>query len=317
MFAKAVRRITLIIPTIMLISLLAFALLYFSPGSAAMLILRERTNAVLLTEQDAAEFAEKAGLNTGVFQLYAAWFGGVLRGDLGKSYVDGRNINSEIVDALGKTLKMAMISLAVYTIAGTTAGMLSAVHHNSVLDKLTKYWSVLSTAVPVFWISLFAVWLFSVNFRILTTVGKRSDLSLIFPGALMGLVYTGNLIVIVKEKTCLLLEEPFVLCARALGVRKSVILRGHVLKNILAPVTARSALAFSDFVGFGVLMESIFSISGFGTLLRDAVNIKDYMVVAGATLVLGVLVCTVNMLADIAYGFIDIRTEADELNNGL
>ena len=317
MFAKAVRRIALIIPTVMLISLLAFALLYFSPGSAAMLILRERTNVATLTGQDAADFAEKAGLNTGVFHQYAAWFSGVLRGDLGKSYVDGRNINSEIAAALGKTLKMAVIALAVYTIAGTTLGMLSAVYHNGMLDKVTKYWSVLSTAVPVFWISLFALWLFSVKFRILTTVGKRSDLSLIFPGVLMGLVYTGNLIVIVKEKTRLVLEEPFVLCARALGLRKSVILRGHVLKNILAPVTARSALAFSDFMGFGVLMESIFSISGFGTLLRNAINIKDYMVVAGATLILGVLVCTVNMLADIAYAFIDRRTEADELNTGI
>jgi peptide/nickel transport system permease protein len=312
MFAKAIRRITLIIPAVMLTSLLAFSLLYFSPGSAAMLILRERTNSVLLTERDVAEFAEKAGLDTGVFQLYAAWFGGVLRGDLGTSYVDGQNINSKITGAIGKTLKLAMIALAVYIVAGTMAGMLSAVCHNGIFDKITKYWTVLSTAIPVFWLSLFVVWLFSVKLKILTTVGKRGDLSLIFPGALMGLVYTGNLIIIVKEKTRLVLEETFVLNARALGVRKHVILRCHVLKNVLAPIIAASTLAFSNFISFGILMESIFSLSGFGTLLRDAITVKEYMVVAGAILVLGIVVCTVNMFADIAYGLIDRRADSDE-----
>jgi peptide/nickel transport system permease protein len=302
----------LIIPTILLISLLAFGLLYVSPGNAAMLMLRERTNAATLTDQDAAEFAESRGLNAGVFRLYSGWFSGVLKGDLGTSYVDGRNVNSEIIGAMGKTLKLTMIALAVYTIAGTMMGMLSAVYHNGIFDRVTKYWTVLSTAIPVFWISLFVLWLFSVKLKILTTVGKRSDLSLIFPGVLMGLIYTGNLIIIVKEKTRLVLEEPFVLNARALGVRKSVILRCHVLKNILAPVIAASTLAFSNFVSSSILMESIFSLSGFGTLLRDAIAVKDYMFVAGATLVLGVVVCTVNMLADIAYSFIDKRTGLDE-----
>jgi peptide/nickel transport system permease protein len=312
MLARIIRRIAFIIPTIMLISLLAFGLLYFSPGNAAMLMLRERTNVATLTSQDAAEFAESRGLNAGVFRLYSKWFGGVLKGDLGTSYIDGRNVNSKIAGAMGKTLKLAMIALVVYTAAGTMMGMLSTVYHNGIFDRVTKYWSVLSASIPVFWISLFAVWLFSVKLKILTTVGKRCDLSLIFPGVLMGLIYTGNLIIIVKEKTRLVLEESFVLSARALGVRKSVILRSHVLKNILAPVIATSTLAFSDFVSSGILMESIFSLSGFGTLLRDAIAVKDYMVVAGATLVMGALVCTVNMLADIAYSFIDRRADPDE-----
>ncbi|MDR2392729.1 MAG: ABC transporter permease subunit [Treponema sp.] len=115
-----------------------------------------------------------------------------------------------------------------------------------------------------------------------------------------------------KEKNRLVLEEPFVLNARALGVGKSIILRSHVLKNILVPVITTSTLAFSNFVSSGVLMESIFSLSGFGTLLRNAITVKDYMVVASATLALGVLIGTVNILADIAYSFIDRRAGPDE-----
>jgi peptide/nickel transport system permease protein len=295
-----------------LISFVSFSLLYFSPGNAAMLMLRKRTNAATLTDQDAAAFAESRGLNVGFFRLYSRWFWGILTGNLGTSYIDGRNVNAEIIGATGKTLKLAMIALAVYTAAGTIAGMLSAVYHNGIFDKITKYWSVLSTAIPVFWLSLFVVWLFSVKLKILTTVGKRGDLSLIFPGVLMGLIYTGNLIIIVKEKTRLVLEEPFVLNARAFGARKSVILRYHVLKNVIAPVIAASTLDFSGFISSGVLMESIFSLSGFGTLIGDAIAVKDYMIVASATLLLGVVVCAVNMFADIAYSFIDMRADPYE-----
>ncbi|MGL6198094.1 MAG: ABC transporter permease [Lachnospiraceae bacterium] len=312
MLAKTIRRVVLIFPTIILISLLAFTMLYFSPGDTAMLILKERTNVTTITNEDIKEFEESKGLNAGYFTLYASWFGGVLKGDLGTSYVDGQSINSDITTALNKTLKMSLIAWAVYTIAGTAVGMLAAIYHNRILDKTTKYWSVMSTAIPVFWIGLFAVWLFSVKLGVITTVGKRSDFSLIFPGILMGIIYTGNLIIIVKEKTQLVLEEPFVLSARSLGVRKSRILRSHVLRNILAPVIATSTLAFSDFIGASVLMENIFSISGFGTLLTDAIRVKDFMVVASGTLILGVLVCTVNMLADITYCSIDRRAETNE-----
>ena len=312
MLAKTIQRIVLILPTILVISLLAFSLLYAAPGDTAMLILRERTNISTLTEEDAAAFAESRGLNTGFFELYKGWLSGVVKGDLGTSYVDGQSVNPQVSAALAKTLKLALIAWAVYTITGTIVGMLSAVYRNGIFDRITKYWSVLSTGIPVFWISLFAVWLFSVKLGVLTTVGKRSDLSLIFPGVLMGLVYTGNLIIIAREQTRLVLEEPFVLNARAMGVRKGVILHGHVAKNILPPVVATSALAFSDFIGASILMENVFSIAGFGTLLTKAISVKDYMVVASATLVIGVLVCIVNVLADTAYGFIDRRADLHE-----
>ena len=309
---KTIRRIIFIIPTIILVSLLSFALLYLSPGDTGMLVLREKGNTIVVTEKEAEIFAESKGLNTSFFAQYTSWFGGVLQGDLGTSYLDSQNINERIATAMGKTLIMTMIALGVYIIFGTAAGILSAVFPTGIVDRLAKYWAVLSTAIPVFWISLFIVWLLSVKLGILKTVGSRSNSSLILPGVLMGIVYAGNLIVIVKEKALLVLEEPFVLSARALGVKRRVVLRSHVLKNILAPVIAAAALAFSSFIGSSVLMENIFSLSGYGTLLMDAVNIKDYMVVASATLVLGTLVCIINMIADIIYGFLDRRGGPNE-----
>ena len=306
MIRKIVKRILFIIPTIILISLLSFALLYFAPGNTALLILQEKTHSATITKSDAEAFAESQGLNAGFAEMYANWFGGVLRGDLGTSYVDGGNVNQQIIKALQRTAIMVLIAWLTYTVMGTLMGVLSAVYHNGILDRITKYWAVLSTAIPVFWIGLFVVRILSVGFGFVT-VGKRSDLCLILPGVLMGLVYTGNLIVIAKEKTRMVLEAPYVLGARAMGVKRGVILRTHVLKNILAPVISTSTLAFSNLIGSSILMESIFSISGFGTLLTNAIGVKDYMVVASATLVIGILVSVVNMLADISYSFIDRR----------
>ncbi len=309
---KTIRRVILIIPTIILVSLLSFALLYLAPGDTAMLVLREKGNTILVPEQEAEAFAESQGLNAGFFEQYLSWFGGVAQGDLGTSFLDGQNINGRIASAMGKTLLMTLVALGIYIVFGVATGVLSAVYNNGIVDRIAKYWAVLSTAIPVFWIALFIVWIFSVKLGILHTVGSRDNSSLILPGVLMGLVYAGNLIVIVKEKTLLVLEEPFVLNARALGVKRIVILRSHVLKSILAPVIATATLAFSNFIGSSVLMENIFSLSGYGTLLMDAINIKDYMIVASATLILGILVCVSNMIADIIYGLIDRREVPDE-----
>ncbi|MCT4564553.1 MAG: ABC transporter permease [Maledivibacter sp.] len=307
MMRNIIKRIVFIIPTIILISLLSFAFLYYAPGDTATRILREKSHTMVISDEYTQEFIESKGLNRNFVEMYLDWLSNVIKGDLGKSYLDGQSINNKISEPIKKTLIMVLVSLVVYFLLGTSMGILSAIYKNGILDKLARWWSVLSMSIPVFWISLFIVWLLSVRFGILKIVGKRSNSCLILPGVLMGVIYTGNLITIVKHKTLLVLEEQYVLSTRALGVKQNRILLHHVLKNVLAPIVAASTLAFSSFLGSSVLMESIFSISGFGTLLMKAVNLKDYMVVASATLVLGLLVSVANMIADILYSYLDRR----------
>lgn len=304
---KTISRLLFLIPTVVLISLLAFALLYYAPGDAARSLLEQRVRVGTLTEENVAQFAQNAGLDKGFWELYAGWAGGILRGNFGASYVDGQSVGVKLGAATAKTLVMSLVALGAYICFGTLMGVLAAASRRGVFERVARYWAVFSTAIPVFWISLFVVWLLSVKLGVLATVGSRGYGSLVLPGMLMGLVYAGNLIVIAQEKTCVILEEPYVLCARALGVRRGVILRGHVLPGLAAPVLATSALSFSSFLGAGVLMENIFSLQGLGTLLTNAINVKDYWVVAGATLVIGVLVCVANLLADLLQDTVDKR----------
>lgn len=302
-----IKRIILIVPTLVFISLLSFALLYYSPGDTSTRILREKSQTVAISSSYVQEFSEDKGLKKSFIKMYLDWISNVGKGNLGESYLDGESVNNKIGKSIGKTLIIVMIALIVYFLLGTTVGILSAVYRNSILDKFARWWSVLSISIPVFWISLFIVWLLSVKFGVLKIAGNRNNSCLILPGILMGVISSGNLITIVKNKTLLVLEEQFVLSTRALGVRQSKILFYHVLKNVLAPVAATSTLAFSNFLGSSVIMENIFSIPGFGTLLMKAVNLKDYMVVASATLVLGLLICVANMIADIFYSCLDRR----------
>lgn len=308
---KTLQRVLFLLPTVVHISLMAFALLYFAPGDAARMLLQQKTHNSSLTQADVDAFAEESGLESGFFALYAGWAGDILRGDFGTSFVDGQSINGKLAAATGKTLAMALIGIAVYIPFGTVVGVLAASSKRGVFERVARYWAVFSTAIPVFWISLFVVWLLSVKLGVLATVGSRGFSSLILPGVLMGLVYAGNLIVIVKEKTRTILEEPYVLNARALGVKQGVILRSHVLANLVVPVVATATLSFSGFLGAGVLMESIFSINGLGSMLTNAINVKDYMVVASATLVIGLLVCAANLLADVIQSAADKRGHAD------
>lgn len=309
MIGKILKHIVLIVPIGILISFLSFALLYFSPGDTAMMLLREKTGNATITVEQAAEFAKSKGLDRTFFEMYTEWFSDVLRGDLGTSYVDGKNINERVGNAFFKTSVMALVALCTYVILGTTIGMYVAVFKGGLVDKVASLWAVLASAIPVFWIALFVIYIFSVKLGVLQTVGSRSNLSLLPPGILMGIVYTGNLIVVVKEKTLLVLKEPFVTHSKAMGLSTYAIIKSHVLKNVLPPIIAMSALAFSSFLGASVLLEGIFSIAGLGRLLENAIGIKDYMIVAASVFILGISVCTSNMIAEIIYKLIDKREE--------
>lgn len=305
--SKASKHLLLILPISFLISLLSFSLLYFSPGDKALMLLREKTGNTKITAEQAAEFAEHKGLDRTFFEMYGDWIGGVIKGDLGTSYVNGKSINEKVFNAFYKTFAMSFIAMLAYLVFGVTIGMYVAVHKNGLANKIANGWAVLSTAVPVFWIAMFFIWLFSVKLGVLQTVGSRSILNLVPPGLLMGTIYTGNMIVVVKEKTTLILEEPFVLHARAMGLKMGTIIKSHVLKNILGPVIALSALAFANFLGASVLIERIFSITGIGTLLNKAIGIKNYMVVAASVLIIGTIICAANMLSEAVYVLIDKR----------
>jgi ABC-type dipeptide/oligopeptide/nickel transport system permease component len=282
-------------------------LLFLAPGDVARLILIQKSQSEFIPEAAVSEFAAEKGLDANFLELYLKWLGRVAQGDLGESYLDGASINRMIDATLPKTITMVLIALGVYFVLGVTVGMLAAVYRKGWFARLAKYWAVLSTAIPSFWIGLFTVWLLSVKLGILKFVGSHGNSCLILAGILMGVISSGNLITIVKHKTLLVLEEQFVMMARALGVKKRTIMLRHVLKNILAPTVATTTLAFSNFLGSSLLMENVFSISGFGTLLTKSINLKDYAVVASALLVLGIIISIANMIADIAYSLIDRR----------
>lgn len=305
--SKGIKHLFLVLPISFSISLCSFALLYFSPGNAAMVLLYEKTGNSHITLEQAKEFSKEKGLDRPFFEMYSEWMGHLAKGDMGTSYVDGKSINEKVVKAYNKTLAMALIATATYLLLGLSIGLYVAVYRKGWMNKIANAWAVLSSSIPFFWLALFFVWIFSVKLGVLETVGCRNNWSLIPPGMLMGAIYTGNIIMVVKEKTILVLEETFVLQAKAMGLKLSSIIRCHVLKNILGPVIALSFLAFTNFMASSILVERIFSISAMGNLLSKAIGGRDYMIVAAGVLIIGITICTANMFSETIYIFIDKR----------
>ncbi|MDO5718938.1 MAG: ABC transporter permease [Tissierellia bacterium] len=301
------RRVALTIPMLFIISLLSFALLYYSPGDSASIILRKKASSSVLTKEDIEEFSESKGLNKGFMSLFGKWISGIIRGDLGKSYLNDENINLKLFKYFNITIFMSTVGIFVYLFFGIIVGMYLGTKPKGIIDKIVRYWAVLASSVPVFWIALFIVWFFSVKMKMLTTIGSRNISSLFLPGFITGIIPAGNLIMIIKEKTKLVLREPFIISARAMGLRTWTIMSRHVLKNIMAPVISMIALTFPYFIGFSLIMEQVFSIKGFGFYLGNAINLKDYMIVASGIMVIGILVSFVNLIADIIYILIDRR----------
>lgn len=147
---KTARRLLLLLPTVALISLFSFALLYYAPGDAARMLLQQRARSTTLTNENVADFARQAGLDKGFWPLYAGWAGDILRGDFGASLVDGQPLGPRLAAATGKTLVIALVAMAVYIPFGTVVGVLAAVSRRGVFERLARYWAVFSTAIPVF-----------------------------------------------------------------------------------------------------------------------------------------------------------------------
>ncbi len=304
---RIIYRLILIFPSLFILTFLIFCLMYYMPGNAGHMILMEKTGSTNITSEKIADFENEQHINTGFLSVFLIWSKYLLKGNLGKSFVDGKNINKKVLSAFNKTFIMSTIALIIYSVIGSMIGIVSAIYESKLLNRIVNYWAVFSTSIPAFWIALFVVWLFSVKFHFISICGARGFASLILPGVLMGFIYMGNIIIIIKEKTLSIWQEAFIVNAIAMGLGRWQIIKVHILKNILAPVVSMSTLALSNFLGFSIVMENIFSIKGIGSLMHHAIGIKDYMVVASGVLLVGFIIILFNTFADIIYIFIDRR----------
>ena len=300
-----VKRLLLLIPVLLGVSLLVFAIMSFTPGDPAQLILGENA-----PPEAVAELREEMGLNDPFVLRYARFVGNAVMGDLGQSYTSGRDVFDEIFSRFPNTLILAALGVIIAVLIGIPVGIISATRQYSMIDSGSMIFALLGVSMPNFWLGLMMILLFSVNLGWVPSGGYSDWSSLIMPAITLG---TGSAAIITRMTRSSMLEvirQDYIRTARAKGVAENVVMNQHALKNALIPVSPVIGLQFGYLLGGAVLTETVFSWPGVGRMMVDAIRQKDAPTVLGTVVFLATTFSLVNLLVDLLYGFVDPRIKS-------
>ena len=294
------------VPTLIAVSLLVFAIVRLIPGDPARLLAGD-----FATEDIVNELRAKWRLDDPLPLQYAAYVGGLLRGDFGRSISTSTPIAPELVERFLRTLELAAAGILVAAIVGGVAGIVSAVRRSSLTDYLATALALMGISTPIFWSGLLLILLFSVRLEWLPAGGTGSLRHLILPAVSLGLFGAGVLARQTRSGMLEVLNQDFVRTARAKGLPERLVVVKHALKNALIPVVTVLGDQFGRLLGGAILTETVFAWPGMGRYLIESISQRDYPAVQGAILIFAAAVVIINLLVDLSYGMLDPRVRPE------
>jgi peptide/nickel transport system permease protein len=299
---------------LVLVSLFAFSILHMLPGDPALIILGEDASQAQI---DALRL--ELGLDQPVLVQYARWFTNMLQGDFGRSILYHENVADLIATRLPITLHLGLVAFVLSALIGIPAGILSAVRRGDLMDSLITVSANLGIAVPVFWLGILGIYLFSLKLGWLPVQGYTSPFDdfwlstkqLIMPAACLTVVPVAVLARQTRSSMLEALHQDYVRTARSKGLRESAVIMGHGLKNAIIPVVTLLGLQARYLVGGSILVETVFNIPGMGRLMVSGVFNQDFVIVQAGIVVIGIVVGMANLAVDISYGYLDPRIRYD------
>lgn len=295
------KRLLTMIPVLLGISFIIFLIMSLTPGEVTTLILGEGA-----TEEAVEELREEMGLNDPVLVQYARYmFNVIFKGDFGSSYISKMSVIEELAARLPNTIKLALGSVALMVILGIPIGILSAVKQYSIVDNVTLFASMLICAMPSFFMGLCLMLEFSLKLKWFPSIGTDSWKSFVLPCITCCAVHLAQLIRMTRSNMLEVIRTDYVRTARSKGASERRIVFGHALRNALLPVITVVGLNLGAMLGGAVITESIFSISGVGTMIVNGIRKKDTPAVMASILMVAVMISVVNLLVDIIYAYVD------------
>ena len=307
----AMRRLGALVAVLFVASAAAFLLAHLS-GSDAVLVRMERTGTVLTPEAIAAE-RSALGLDRPLLVQYGAWLAAALSGDLGRSYISGRDVASLFLAKLPATAALTAASAALALAVSVPLGVLAAVKKGSAADRLIRGASFLGNSVPGFLVGLLLLYVFAVRWAVVPVLPARgSVLGAVLPAATLALAMSAKYVRQVRAAVLEELSRPYVAGARARGVGMGRILSRSVLRSAAPALVSLFALSVGSLLGGAVVVESIFRWDGVGKLAADALFLRDYPVIQAYVLMMGVLFVVFNLMFDIIQCAVDPRLRKQE-----
>lgn len=299
----AAKRLLLIIPVLFITGSLVCIALSFAPGDPAVLILGPEATAQRLAEVRAA-----LGLNNPWYVQYFDFVKNlVLHGDLGRSYQSGRPVIEEIARTLPVSTYVAFIGLVLSTTIAVVVGVISAVRQYSVLDNVIKITVLAGVSMPIFWLGLVLIVVFSVMLRVFPSSGWGSWRHMILPSIALSAYPLATLTRLTRSTMLEVIRQDYIRTARAKGVPENLVIFKHALKNAFIPVITMIGVQFGILIGSSVLTETVFAIPGLGRLIVTAIFSRDYTTIRGGVLICTAIVALINLLVDLSYAFFDPR----------
>jgi peptide/nickel transport system permease protein len=257
--------------------------------------------------KDVDEYRERLGFNDPLAVQYARFLGGALRGDFGESLRYRRDALGLVLERLPATLLLAGTALALTLAVAVPLGILSAVRRDSVFDHVGTLLTVLGQATPGFWLGLMLIYLFAVQLRWLPTGGMGSLAHLIMPAIVLAAFYAARVARLTRSAVLDTLNEDYVLTARAKGLAETRVIGKHTLRNSAIPIVTLAGLEAGQLLGGAVVTETIFAWPGLGRLTVQALLNRDFPVVMAAVSFTSIVYTSMNLLVDLAYGWLDPR----------
>jgi len=327
-----IKRLAMLVPVMLGVSIIAFSLIHLAPGDPARTMLGERA-----TQEQLNEIREKYGLDKPIYVQYGIWLNGVLHGDLGRSITTHEEVAKEIGDRFPNTVELTIAAMIFAIIVGVFAGIISATKQYSITDYTFMGVALFGISMPVFWLGIMLMMIFGVFLGWLP-IGGRIDLlipfqrvtgfmvfdsiitgnfpalisvlrHLILPAIALGTIPMAMIARVSRSSMLEVLRQDFIRTERAKGLSERMVIYKHAVRNAMVPVVTVIGLNVGLLLAGAILTETVFSWPGIGRLVVNAVYERDYPLVVGCILVFAIAFVIVNLITDILYTRIDPRIQ--------
>jgi ABC-type dipeptide/oligopeptide/nickel transport system permease component len=301
------KRILMVVPLLLGITLLTFALTKALPGDTAASMVGERVQPEVLEK-----IRKEIGADRGVISQYIGYLKLLLKGEFGRSYYTNRKVFDDLLLKFPNTFRLALGAMLIAIPAGVFLGFLSAARRDTMVDRLLSSISVAGLSIPVFWSGLLIMLLFSLRLKLLPPSGTGDIRFLILPSITLALPALAVISRVTRTAVIENLDAPFVATARAKGVSEGRIRVVHVLRNALIPIITVIGLDFGSYLNGAVLTETIFGWDGIGRFTMEGIIKRDYPVIMGCVITGTFLFVIINLAVDILYHRLDPRIRFSE-----
>ena len=300
-----ISRLIQLVPILFGITFLTFGMMQFAADDAVDVIYEQSGS---VSEEIKAAKRAELGLDKPFLVQYGNWLGGVLTGDMGRSFISGKLVFETFAEKLPATIELMLVSVLLTIFIATPAGILSAVNQNKILDYIIRILSFIGNSLPNFFAGLLLIYLLALKLNLLPIMGKPEDFSSVIMPALtltiaMGAKYTRQIRAVVLEE----LEKAYVTGARSRGVSELTILTKSVLRSTLIMIITLLALSMGSLLGGTAIVETIFMWDGVGKMAVDAILTRDYPLIQAYVVWMAIIYVVMNLAADLLYHWLDPR----------